>query len=436
MIDHRDVSHPRNRRRHSPPADPEGDSRSPARRDRDRIIYTSAFRRLVYVTQVASPDHAHVFHNRLTHSLQVAQVGRALAEKLADSQRELADALGGINPDAVEAACLAHDLGHPPFGHTAEEELNDLSKERIGGFEGNAQSFRIVTKLAFKSEKGGLDLTRATLAATLKYPWLRNQNKEKADKWGAYDSELDDFNFARELDQKKPFRPTAEAQLMDWADDVTYSVHDLEDFYRAGRIPMDLLAGKKEGQRLRFFDDVYQRNATKRNFYPRAELEEAFGNILAWFWRLDEPYTGTSEHRSLLRYTTSKLIHRFVDAVTIDAETQSIKINEEQKKEVAILKELTWTYVIEGPALAMQREGQKRIIQNLFDVYSSAALTRKRWSLFPPYYRDRLEKSESDQERQRTVVDLIAGMTEPQAIASYAQVMGVRPSLSLEEIVQ
>jgi dGTPase len=377
-----------------------------------------------------------VFHNRLTHSLQVAQVGRALAEKLADSQRELADALGGINPDAVEAACLAHDLGHPPFGHTAEEELNDLSKERIGGFEGNAQSFRIVTKLAFKSEKGGLDLTRATLAATLKYPWLRNQNKEKADKWGAYDSELDDFNFARELDQKKPFRPTAEAQLMDWADDVTYSVHDLEDFYRAGRIPMDLLAGKKEGQRLRFFDDVYQRNATKRNFYPRAELEEAFGNILAWFWRLDEPYTGTSEHRSLLRYTTSKLIHRFVDAVTIDAETQSIKINEEQKKEVAILKELTWTYVIEGPALAMQREGQKRIIQNLFDVYSSAALTRKRWSLFPPYYRDRLEKSESDQERQRTVVDLIAGMTEPQAIASYAQVMGVRPSLSLEEIVQ
>src|SRR5258708_26225825 len=142
MIDHRDVSHFRYRRRHSPPTPPEKDSRSPARRDRDRIIYTSAFRRLVYVTQVASPDHAHVFHNRLTHSVQVAQVGRALEEKRAESPPELLEVLGGLDPDVVEAACLAHDLGHPPFGHTAEEELNDNSRH-IGGFEGNAQSFRI-----------------------------------------------------------------------------------------------------------------------------------------------------------------------------------------------------------------------------------------------------------------------------------------------------
>src|SRR5262249_18124365 len=155
---------------------------------------------------------------------------------------KLVDEVGGIDPSVVEAACLAHDLGHPPFGHTAEEALDELAKN-FGGFEGNAQSFRIVTKLAFKSLKyPGLDLTRATLAAILKYPWLKGQNKQKPDKWGAYASEREDFKFARELGHLAPFQLTVEAALMDWADDVTYSVHDVEDFYRAGRIPMHLLA--------------------------------------------------------------------------------------------------------------------------------------------------------------------------------------------------
>src|SRR5580658_2750535 len=126
MIDYGDVKNARNSRLHSPPETPEEDSRRPGQRDRDRILYTSAFRRLAEVTQVASPDNAQVFHNRLTHSLQVAQVGRSLAEKLRLSQPELADEVGGVDPDVVEAACLAHDLGHPPFGHTAEEELNAL----------------------------------------------------------------------------------------------------------------------------------------------------------------------------------------------------------------------------------------------------------------------------------------------------------------------
>jgi len=438
MIDHRDVLEPRNKRQHSPPETPEGDSRSPARRDRDRIIYTSAFRRLVYVTQVASPDYAHVFHNRLTHSLQVAQVGRAVAERLAESQRDLTDALGGIDPDSVEAACLAHDLGHPPFGHTAEEALNEYSEQEIGGFEGNAQSFRIVTKLAFKSDKyDGLDLTRATLAATLKYPWLRNENPANLKKWGAYQSELEVFTFARELGPAEPFKRTVEAELMDWADDVTYSVHDIEDFYRAGRIPLHLLAQTQSTrERLHFFDDVYRRNSGKARFYSRPELEEAFANLLAMYWRVEEAYEGTREQRSLLRFFTSHLIHRFIGGVTIDEKTKSLSINAELRKEVAILKELTWTYVIEAPALAMQREGQKRIIGCLFDVYKAASQTKRNLSLFSPYYRDRLDRTDSEADRQRIVVDLIAAMTEPQALETYAQLMGVRPSSTLEEIVR
>jgi dGTPase len=126
--------------------------------------------------------------------------------------------------------------GHPPFGHTAEELLNALERSTGGGFEGNAQSFRIGTKLAFKSTKhAGLDLTSATLAAILKYPWLKGQNRKKPHKWGAYKSEVADFEFARKICPPQKFALSPEAALMDWADDVTYSVHDLEDFLVGSR---------------------------------------------------------------------------------------------------------------------------------------------------------------------------------------------------------
>jgi dGTPase len=169
----------RNERNHEKKPKQQGDHRTPAQRDRDRVLYSSAFRRLAEVTQVVAANSGYIFHNRLTHSLQVAQVGRRLSEKLVQLQNELGMfPPDGIDPDVVEAACLAHDLGHPPFGHVIEEQLNELGKD-VGGFEGNAQSFRIVTKLAFHSPKySGLDLTRATLAALLKYPWARGENEK------------------------------------------------------------------------------------------------------------------------------------------------------------------------------------------------------------------------------------------------------------------
>src|SRR5262249_38306651 len=163
-------------RLHETRSNPPNDYRTSFQRDRDRILYSSSFRRLAEVTQVVAANSGYVFHNRLTHSLQVAQVGRRIAEKLNQTQHE---SQKFICPDVVEAACLAHDLGHPPFGHTAEQTLNTLAK-KIGGFEGNAQSFRIVTRLASRSLKyGGLDLTAATLSAILKYPWFRGQNPDK-----------------------------------------------------------------------------------------------------------------------------------------------------------------------------------------------------------------------------------------------------------------
>jgi dGTPase len=466
MIDYKDVTHPRNLRHHSGPVAPEGDSRSPAQKDRDRIVYTSAFRRLAEVTQVASRGHAQVFHNRLTHSLQVAQVGRTVAKTLGERQQNLTEEVGGIDPDTVEAACLAHDLGHPPFGHTAEEELNELAADAVGGFEGNAQSFRVVTKLTFKSESyPGLDLTRATLAAILKYPWFKGQNDKKPRKWGAYKSETEDFEFARKLDDtpKSPtgqptslilrglqkvlkpvlnsadsFQRSPEADLMDWADDVTYSVHDLEDFYRAGRIPMHILVRSQENaERDRFFDDIYRRHSGETDFFARADLEQTFNDLMSSdFWLIYEPYSGTEDQRKKLRRFTARMIHEYVNGVSIDEKTRSISISDEMKREVAVLKELTWTYVIEAPAFAMQREGQRAVIRRLYEVYSEAADAPKKRNSFPPFYREQLERCSSHSERMRAVVDLIASMTEPQAIATYRQLTGAWPLASFEEIVR
>ncbi len=155
--------------------------RTVAERDRDRILYTTALRRLAGVMQVVAPNEGHVVHNRLTHVLEVAQIARRLAERLIRcTSRKDIKAVGGLSAEIAEAAAFAHDLGHPPFGHVAEEELDALAVQAGSpdGFEGNAQSFRIVTKLATRRVKEtGLDLSRATLAAILKYPWLRASNR-------------------------------------------------------------------------------------------------------------------------------------------------------------------------------------------------------------------------------------------------------------------
>ena len=211
------------------------DQRHPFERDRDRLLYSSAFRRLSGITQIVRAGEADVFHTREQHTIKVAQVGRRLAQHCRAQDPQICDAVG-LHPEVVEAACLAHDLGHPPFGHVGEDVLHQMvEKHDADGFEGNAQSFRIITKLAVRFDIPGLDLTRATLAACLKYPWLRNPDDPgRTKKWGAYGLDEDDFHFAREgLDEHL----TAEAELMDWADDIAYSVHDLEDFHRCGALP-------------------------------------------------------------------------------------------------------------------------------------------------------------------------------------------------------
>lgn len=432
MPDREDRFHPRD------PGNPD-DGRSPARRDRDRILYSSALRRLSGITQVISPTENQPIHNRLTHTLEVAQIGRSIAENLLRSPEnaERAAALGGLDPDVVEAAALAHDLGHPPFGHVSERELDDLVKNhrRVpDGFEGNAQSFRIVTKLAVRyPDVDGLNLTRATLDAILKYPWPRATTGRKAAKWGAYGSEEPGLAWARRLHPAGSDAQSLEAALMDWSDDVAYAVHDLEDFFRAGLIPLDRLATDPL-ERERFLDTEVPRH---RDRYPGSELIAAF-TFVTESSPILEPYRGRREDRARLRSFTSGLIDRYVGAVSLGESTDDdsgLLIDRGARLEVAMLKGLTWHYVIESHSLTTQRFCQRALIRSLFSVLADAAAAPADRHVFPELHQEMLRTAAADAQVVRLVADLISSMSESQAVEMHHRLTGLSLGSAMDPII-
>lgn len=391
---------------------------------------------------MVSATDRHPIHNRLTHTLEVAQIGRSLAESLLGSNPEIAQnhSLGGLDPDVVEAACLAHDLGHPPFGHVAEEELDRLVREDhhiADGFEGNAQSFRILTRLAVRyRDFEGLNLTRATLCAVLKYPWLRGTSGPKARKWGAYASEDEAFRFARELLPGSSEDQSLEARLMDWADDVAYAVHDVEDFYRAGLIPLDRVA-RDQDERRRLVEAEMARNAKLRSSFGVDGLARAFDELMG-IAPIFGPYQGSSGDRALLRSFTSSLVDRYVKAVALSTDgigNPVLTIDDEARMEVAMLKGLTWQYVIESRALITQRYGHKHLIASLFQSLCDAGASRSDRRVFPEFYRELLGDSPDDPLVVRTTADLIASMTESQVVALHHRLTGVSLGGSLDPIL-
>lgn len=424
-----------------------GDPRKPFQRDRDRVLYCPEFRRLSGVTQVASATEGDVFHNRLTHSLKVAQVGRRLAERLlGDSSSEVVAGWGGLDPDVVETAGLAHDLGHPPFGHHGEEVIREAVDQAQGekgtstqaeesdGFEGNAQSFRIVTRLAAHmdsdrdQEYAGLNLTRATLNAILKYPWYRGEAEERPTKWSAYRADAELFMWVRQMNGASPAgspeqRRSLEAELMDWADDVTYAVHDLEDFYRAGLIPIHRLRAGTELDR--FIAEAGKRPHLSNRSDDLANVLRASLGVMV---QLDTPYDGGRHQRRIVNQATSALISQFVsaDAIRINppSEEVGIYIHPDVRLQVDLLKEVTRYYVIDHPRIAGVREGQREMLRRLFGIYVDVVEGSRSRALLPKAIHDR---SNSGDGAPRLVADFLAGMTERQVIQTHHRLTGITP---------
>lgn len=369
---------------------PDGpDSRSPYERDRDRILYTSALRRLAETTQVLPASAGHVYHNRLTHTLEVAQLARRIAECHPT----------GADPAACEAAAWAHDLGHPPFGHTGEAELDRVLRSiwpEGDGYEGNAQSFRIVTRLAVRREGvRGLNLTRATLRGVLKYPWIRAAHTGA--KFGAYRTESAELAWA--MAGLPAGEQSTEARVVDFADDVAYSVHDLFDFTRAGLIPMHLLrTGAAEWAA---FCEAAQTDL------DGSQLEDVFE---AWVrpFPLSAPFDGSRADRAALRAFTSGMIHAFVEEGA-GASQGRLDVAPATRDAIEVLKQLTVHFVMMHPGLMPVKQEQREVLARLTEWFAAEDGRNLRT--------EAREQLEAGQPLERAVADEVASLTESEAVS-------------------
>jgi len=420
---------------------PTPDNRTPAEHDCDRILYSDELRRLGGVTQVVAVGETPLFHTRLTHTLKVQQLARRLAEHLDrdSAQAEQLEAIGGVDVAAAEAAGLAHDLGHPPFGHVGEEELNERCRHYgLDGFEGNAQTFRILAKLATHpavARGQGLGLSPRTLCAVIKYPELRVGQHEHNKKWNAYPTEHGEFTAAREALGLGAGERSLEAAIMDWADDVTYAFHDLEDFIRARHVPITALIWN-EDERNAFVDASWSRVAKKAPTADRKAVVDRFLGLLklAGFGTAyrERDWLHSRDILDGCRY----LIHEYVSRAELGERPEPLVIPETVRAEVELFKQLTWYYVIFDPRLASLQLGQQTIIRELFDSLHrwlkkadqdkilQRVPHRLRWALELTYLEteSRYYASRDDARYARAVADFIASLTEGQTIDLHRRV--------------
>ncbi|AZL06080.1 deoxyguanosinetriphosphate triphosphohydrolase [Brevibacterium aurantiacum] len=390
--------------------------RSAFQRDRARVLHSAGLRRLGAKTQVVSPGTDDFVRTRLTHSLEVAQVGRELARYL------------GCDPDIVDTACLSHDLGHPPFGHHGETILDALCID-IGGFEGNAQTLRLVTRIEPKviaddGRPAGLNLTRASLDALTKYPWSRSEasagrRDSGVRKFGVYDDDRGVFDFYR--DGIENGKRCIEAQVMDLADDISYSVHDVEDAIAGSHLHLGEFAA--ESRRAELFD------ITRKWYLPTTsdeEMDKALSRLqAAAYWPADV-YDGSRKAQATLKHMTSQLIGRFVGAAEAATREEfgweplaryaaSLVVLEPTVVEIAVLKGMATLTVMVAEDRLRLHDIQSAVITELAQWYS--AMPTK---LDPMFRADYFEAAD-DAARLRVVVDQIASLTDHSAWALYHQ---------------
>jgi dGTPase len=388
------------------------EARTPFARDRSRVLHSAALRRLAGKTQVMGPGEGDVPRTRLTHSLEVAQIGRGIADDL------------GADPDLVDTAGLAHDIGHPPFGHNGEQALNDLAAS-CGGFEGNAQTLRILTRLEPKlvgadGAGHGLNLTRACLDAATKYPWPKRPGQAK---FGVYPDDLAVFEWMR--DGAPGERRCLEAQVMDWADDVAYSVHDVEDGVHSGRISLRSLTRPDERAEIV--------RMAEKHFWQDSRGGGALGLLDLAAARLVElpavaavlDYDASLGAQVALKRLTSELVGRFATAAVtgtlaafgpgpLTRYRADLVVPDEVVGEVAVLKAMAVRYVMSDPRRLRMQERQRALLAELVVM-----LTENAPESLDPASRSAWLRADDDVGRLRVVLDQVASLTDAQALAWY-----------------
>ncbi|MEY3400116.1 MAG: hypothetical protein RLZZ486_584 [Actinomycetota bacterium] len=366
-------------------------------RDRARIIHSFALRRLAAKTQVAVPWASDFPRTRLSHSLECAQVGRELGAAL------------GADPDLMESACLAHDLGHPPFGG-------------VGGFEGNAQSFRLLTRIEAKTVDGdgisvGLNLTRATLDAATKYPWSSLSNPKK---FGVYEDDQEIFDWVRK--DAPEGKTCIEAQIMDWSDDVAYSVHDLEDALVTGQIDINDLESDLPSLYQTAVND-YISDLTKEE---AQQALDSLRNLSCWPKEFDRSH----RHLAQLKDLTSQLIGRF--ALAAERETRAhygdgdlvrysanLLVPRAQRAEVALLKSMAGFYIIRAEKSQERYAKQQQLIAELVTV-----VRQKAPESLESFFLQEWQRAGSEREKLRVVIDQVASLTDVGAYALHEKLIG------------
>ena len=375
-------------------------------RDRARIIHSFALRRLAAKTQVAVPWATDFPRTRLSHSLECAQVGRELGAAL------------GADPDLMEGACLAHDIGHPPFGHNGEEALDKLAAE-CGGFEGNAQSFRLLVRLEAKTVDAngislGLNLTRASLDGATKYPWPRSNGVKK---FGVYDDDREIFDWVRKGAPEGA--QSFEAQIMDWSDDVAYSVHDFEDALVSGQVKLHDLSND--------LPDIFE---MAQNGYladiSLPEVDAAFESLQqlsCW----PTGYDGSHRALARLKDLASQLVGRF--ALAAERETRdrfgegdltryhaNLVVPRAQHVEVAFLKSVANFYIINAATSVKRYDDEQILIQELVE-----AVLKNAPATLETFFLQDWERATTDAQKLRVVIDQVSSLTDPGAIALHAR---------------
>jgi dGTPase len=391
-------------------------ARGDFQRDRGRLIHSSALRRLAQKTQVLSPAAGMDFaRNRLTHSLEVAQVGREIAEAV------------GLEPDVVDTACLAHDLGHPPFGHNGETAINVWAAD-IGGFEGNAQTFRVLTRLESKrfsdGRSLGLNLTRASLDASTKYPWRLTDAKGRDNgrvKFGVYDDDLDVFAWMR--DGVPAGEVSVEAQVMDLSDDIAYSVHDFEDAIVGGFL--DPAALSDPDSRKEFLDHTVSWSGQS---VSRDDVDVALDRLQqveTWPVGCD----GSREDLARLKNFTSTAIGRFAQAVTLSSRDSTrppmtrhgfnVSIPDSVRVEIDLLKGIVATAVMSHETRAPLYERQRTVLTELLD-----ALWVAKGDGLDSMFASDWEAAGTAEQKRRVVVDQVASLTDQTALVWHERLVG------------